>query len=114
VSRAADPGFSFAACGDSRPMMYLPYKEGQPELYKLLLDPFDLVLPEKVAEEVLKRDVKLIFDPVTKDLIQTNRFRVDHASVSSGASDETESVRTESLCRMLRHQNAIHLSLRAA
>jgi hypothetical protein len=70
VSRPADPGFSFAACGDSRPMMYLPYKEGQPELYKLLVDLFDLVLPEKIAEEVLKRDVKLIFDPVSKDLIQ--------------------------------------------
>jgi hypothetical protein len=70
VAQEAERGFSFAAYGDSRPMMYLPYKQGQPELHKLLLDLFGLVLPEKVAEEVVKRDVKLTFDPVTKDLIQ--------------------------------------------
>jgi hypothetical protein len=65
-----DSGFSFVAYGDSRPMMYLPYKQGQPELHKLFLDLFGLVLPEKVAEAVVKKDVKMIFDPVTKDLIQ--------------------------------------------
>ena len=27
--------FSFAAYGDSRPMMYLPQKDGQPDLVKL-------------------------------------------------------------------------------
>jgi hypothetical protein len=70
VPQEAERGFSFAAYGDSRPMMYLPYKQGQPELHQLLLDLFGLVLPEKVAEEVVKRDVKLTFDPVTKDLIQ--------------------------------------------
>ncbi len=31
-------------------MMYLPFKEGQQELYKLFVDMFGLVLPEKVAE----------------------------------------------------------------
>ena len=31
---------------------------------------FGLVMPEKVAEEVVKKDVKLTFDPVTKELIQ--------------------------------------------
>ena len=31
---------------------------------------FGLVMPEKVAEEVVKKDVKMIFDPVTKELIQ--------------------------------------------
>jgi hypothetical protein len=66
----ADSGFSFIAYGDSRPMMYLPYKEGQPELNKLFLDLFGLVLPEKVAEAVVKKDVRLSFDPLTKDLIQ--------------------------------------------
>jgi hypothetical protein len=63
-------GFSFVALGDSRPMMYLPYKEGQPEIHKLFVEMFGLVMPEKVAEAVIKRDVKLTFDPVTKDLIQ--------------------------------------------
>src|SRR5215510_140460 len=66
----AERAFSFAAYGDSRPMMYLPYKQGQPELHRLLLDLFGLVLPRKVAEAVIKRDVKLTFDPVTKELIQ--------------------------------------------
>jgi hypothetical protein len=51
-------------------MMYLPYKEGQPDLNKLFVEMFGLVLPEKVAEEVVKRDVKTIFDPVTKELIK--------------------------------------------
>jgi hypothetical protein len=70
VSRPSDSGFSFAVYGDSRPMMYLPYKEGEPDLNKLFVEMFGLVLPEKVAEEVVKRDVKTIFDPVTKELIK--------------------------------------------
>ncbi len=67
---AASSAFSFAVYGDSRPMMYLPYKDGQPELTKLFVEMFGLVMPEKVAEEVVKRDVKMIFDPVTKELIK--------------------------------------------
>ena len=63
---AASKGFSFAACGDSRPMMYLPYKDGNPDLVRLFVEMFGLVMPEKVAEEVVKKDVKMIFDPVTK------------------------------------------------
>jgi hypothetical protein len=34
---APSGGFSFAACGDSRPMMYLPYKDGRPDLVKLFV-----------------------------------------------------------------------------
>jgi Calcineurin-like phosphoesterase len=63
-------GFSFAACGDSRPMMYLPVKDGQPDLVRLFVEMFGLVMPERVAEEVVKRDVKMIFDPNTKELVQ--------------------------------------------
>jgi Calcineurin-like phosphoesterase len=66
----ASSGFSFAACGDSRPMMYLPNKDGNPDLVRLFVEMFGLVMPERVAEEVVKRDVKMIFDPVTKDLVQ--------------------------------------------
>ena len=56
-SVAAEPteterGFSIVALGDDRPMMYLPYKHGQPEIEKLLVEMFELVLPRKVAEEV--------------------------------------------------------------
>jgi hypothetical protein len=67
---AASNGFSFAACGDSRPMMYLPYKNGNPDLVRLFVEMFGLVMPERVAEEVVKRDVKMVFDPATKDLVQ--------------------------------------------
>src|SRR5215510_12558002 len=66
----AESAFSFAAYGDSRPMMYLPLKEGQPDVSKLFVEMFGLVMPEKYAEEVVKRDVKLIFDPGTKELIK--------------------------------------------
>ena len=52
-------------------MMYLPYKDGRPDLVKLFVEMFGLVMPEKVAEAVVARDVKMIFDPVTKEL--TNR-----------------------------------------
>ena len=47
-------------------MMYLPQKDGQPDLVKLFVEMFGLVMPEKIAEAVVKKDVKLIFDPVTK------------------------------------------------
>ena len=66
----AGGGFSFAAIGDTRPMMYLPLKEGQPDLSKFFVEMFGLVMPEKVAEAVVAKDVKMIFDPVTKDLIK--------------------------------------------
>src|SRR4249919_606940 len=66
----AERGFSFAALGDSRPMMYLPVKDGQPDLVKLFVEMFGLVMPEKIAEEVVKKDVKMIFDPATKELIR--------------------------------------------
>jgi hypothetical protein len=70
AQQAPPAAFSFAAYGDSRPMMYLPYKEGQPELNQMFVEMFGLVMPERVAEEVVKRDVKTIFDPVTKELIK--------------------------------------------
>ncbi len=69
-SAAAQGGFSFAAVGDTRPMMYLPPSAGEPDLVKFFVEMFGLVMPERVAEEVVKRDVKMIFDPDTKELIQ--------------------------------------------
>ena len=66
----AGGGFSFAAYGDSRPMMYLPYQGDNPDLVRLFVEMFGLVMPERVAEEVVKRDVKMVFDPATKDLVQ--------------------------------------------
>src|SRR6266446_3727258 len=60
---------SFAACGDSRPMMYLPYKEGHPDLVRMFVEMFGLVMPEKTAEEVVQKYVKMTFDHATKELI---------------------------------------------
>jgi hypothetical protein len=74
VAQQAPPGassaFSFAAYGDSRPMMYLPVKDGQRDLTKLFVEMFGLVMPRKIAEAVVKRDVKMIYDPVSKDLVK--------------------------------------------
>src|SRR5215471_7022436 len=70
TTAAADSAFSFAAYGDSRPMMFLPVKDGEPDLVKLFVEMFGLVMPEKIAEEVVKKDVKMIFDPATKELIK--------------------------------------------
>src|SRR2546423_475100 len=65
------PGFSFAVYGDSRSMMYLPGNSDQrEEATKLIVDMFDLVLPEKVSEEVVRKDVKLTYDPATGKLVQ--------------------------------------------
>jgi len=63
--------FSFAVYGDSRTMMYLPYKlEQREEAIKLMVDMFNLVMPEKYAEEVVRKDVKLTYDPATGELVQ--------------------------------------------
>ena len=71
VPRSTDSGFSFAVYGDSRSMMYLPGKSDQKaEATELLVDMFDLVLPEKIAKEVVAKDVKLIYDPATHELVQ--------------------------------------------
>ena len=64
-------GFSFDVYGDSRSMMYLPFKADQEaEARQLMVDMFELVLPAHVAEAVVKKDVKLTYDPVTKELVQ--------------------------------------------
>jgi hypothetical protein len=71
VSHSADSGFSFDVYGDSRSMMYLPYRQDQEaEARQLMVDIFDLVLPEKVADAVVQKDVKLIYDPSNKELVQ--------------------------------------------
>jgi len=71
ATQGGSGAFSFAVYGDSRSMMYLPYKSDQrEEAIKLMVDMFELVLPEKVAEEVVKKDVKLTYDPATNELVQ--------------------------------------------
>ena len=92
-AQQADPAggspFSFAAYGDSRPMMYLPFKEGQPEVQELFREMFGLVLPEKVAAEVVKKYVKMTYDPVSKELIQIDIHRDRRAEMIKRADRST-------------------------
>jgi hypothetical protein len=67
----ADSGFSFDVYGDSRSMMYLPYKADQEaEARKLMVDMFDLVLPAKVSNAVVQKYVKLVYNPSSHELVQ--------------------------------------------
>jgi len=43
-----------------------PVEGGQPDLNKFFVEMFGLVMPEKVAEAVVAKDVKMTFDPDTK------------------------------------------------
>ena len=58
---AADGGFSFAACGDTRPMMYLPQNADKPDLTKLFVEMFGLgttltsIVPSKQAFQLSAR-----------------------------------------------------------
>jgi hypothetical protein len=64
-------GFSFDVYGDSRSMMYLPYRANEEaDARKLMVDMFALVLPEKVSEAVVQKYVKLIYDPTSHQLVQ--------------------------------------------
>ena len=79
---ASGSAFSFAVYGDSRSMMYLPYKsEQKEEATKLLVDMFELVLPEKIAKEVVRKDVKLIYEPATGELVQVVMPFMTHTEV---------------------------------
>src|SRR6476646_2819940 len=95
ASAAAQPtstgsAFSFAVFGDSRSMMYLPYKASQEaEARDLMTDMFELVLPQKVAADVVKKHVKLIYDPSTAELAQVvmpfdTKSEVTYLSVDKG------------------------------
>jgi hypothetical protein len=70
-SKPAESAFSFDVYGDSRSMMYLPYKQGQEaEAVQLMANMFELVYPPSVAEAVVKKTVKLTYDPNSKELVQ--------------------------------------------
>ena len=61
--------FSFVAYGDSRSMMYLPYKQADTaKIQSLVSQLFALILGENIALDLVKKDVKLTFDPDTEEL----------------------------------------------
>jgi hypothetical protein len=66
-----DKGFSFAVYGDSRSMMYLPYMQDQEaQARQVMADIFELVAPPKAAAAMVQKDVKLTYDPDTKELVK--------------------------------------------
>ncbi|MGC1449356.1 MAG: metallophosphoesterase [Candidatus Sulfotelmatobacter sp.] len=68
---SAPAAFSFDVYGDSRSMMYLPYKADQEaEARKLMTDIFELAVPPELADAVVQKSVKLTYDPTTKELVQ--------------------------------------------
>lgn len=66
ASAQANKPFDFVAYGDSRSMMYLPYKKGdEAKIHAALVNMFAIILAENVAEEIVAKYVKLTFDPKT-------------------------------------------------
>jgi hypothetical protein len=64
AASASQRGFSFAVYGDSRTMMFLPYRAAEKAVAtNYMVDVFKLAFPEKVAQEVVAKEVKLIYDP---------------------------------------------------
>jgi hypothetical protein len=93
--------FSFTVFGDSRPMMYIPYKSDQiDKIHPLLVDIFSLAMPEPVSELVVKEKVKLTFDPSTGDLVQVRMpfesksevayLTLDHGWVTEASVEDTK------------------------
>jgi hypothetical protein len=74
IAQQAHPssaGFSFAVYGDSRSMMYLPYRADQEaQARQLMAEMFELVLPPDRAKEVVAKYVRLTYDPGTHELAQ--------------------------------------------
>ena len=70
-SRLAD-GFSFAAYGESRPMMYLPFQGGSIGAQQAARRDVWARHAREGRREVVKREVKMMFDPVTDDLIRSS------------------------------------------
>jgi hypothetical protein len=64
-------GFSFAVYGDSRSMMYLPFRSDQEaEARQVMAQVFELVLSLDRAKELVKKYVKLSYDPGTHELTE--------------------------------------------
>jgi hypothetical protein len=52
-------------------MKYLPYRAAEKaDATNYMVDMFKLVFPEKIAKEVVAKDVKLIYDPTSGELTQ--------------------------------------------
>ena len=54
AAQQTSAGFSFLVCGDSRPMMYLPVKEGRTDLVELFVEMFGLVMAASLTLSQIK------------------------------------------------------------
>jgi hypothetical protein len=69
AARSAASAFSFDIYGDSRTMMYLPYKADQEaDARQVIAKVFNLVMPPQEASAVAAKDVKLVYDANNKEL----------------------------------------------
>lgn len=68
---SAGTGFSFDVYGDSRSLLFLPYRQDQEaEARRYMADIYELALSEEVATEVVNKDAKFTYDPSTHELLQ--------------------------------------------
>ena len=101
AAQTSDGGFTFAAYGDARTMIYVPYKADQDaEARHLLAGMFNLVMPQKAAEDLVAKSIQLRYDPVTHDLTaiiepymsssEVAHLRVDKGWVTEAAVEDTK------------------------
>jgi len=68
---AAKSRFSFDVYGDSRSLLFLPYRQEQEaEARRYLADIYELALSETAATNIVAEDAKFIYDPATHELLQ--------------------------------------------
>src|SRR5258705_10331289 len=69
--KSAKAGFSFDVYGDSRSVMYLPYKQSEEaEARQLMVEMFELVLPSKSSGEVEAKHVNLTDSRSNNELVR--------------------------------------------
>jgi hypothetical protein len=101
AAQTTDAGFSFAAYGDARTMIYVPYNQDhEAEARHLLAGMFNLVMPQKAAEDLVAKSIQLKYDPVTHDLTaiiepymsssEVAHLRVDKGWVTEAAVEDTK------------------------
>ena len=101
AAQTTEAAFSFAAYGDARTMIYVPYKQEQDaEARHLLAGMFNLVMPQKAAEDLVAKSIQMRYDPVTHDLTaiiepymsssEVAHLRVDNGWVTEAAVEDTK------------------------
>lgn len=69
--KALPSAFSFDVYGDSRSMLYLPYRQSQEaEARRYMADLYELMVSEKVATDIVNKNAKFIYGPTSHELLQ--------------------------------------------